>query len=88
MDQNGNGGLSGGRQRSSNKQKESMSLSRYLIDIDIHSACKRGDLEEVKRYLLAGGDIEKKKVSLRLLTLFPDLLSSLSEWTYSSDICL
>jgi hypothetical protein len=44
------------------KQKESMSLSRYFIDI--HSACERGDLGEVKRYLKAGGDIEKKKVSL------------------------
>jgi hypothetical protein len=39
-----------------------MSLSRYFIDID--SACERGDLEEVKRYLKTGGDIEKKKVSL------------------------
>jgi ankyrin repeat protein len=39
-----------------------MSRSRYFIDI--HSACERGDLEEVKRYLQAGGDIEKKKVTL------------------------
>jgi ankyrin repeat protein len=39
-----------------------MSLSRSFIDI--HSACKRGDLEEVKRYLKAGGEIEKKKVPL------------------------
>jgi hypothetical protein len=37
-----------------------MFLSRNFIDI--HSACKRGDLKKVKRYLQAGGDIEKKKV--------------------------
>jgi hypothetical protein len=41
-----------------------MFLSRYFIDIDIHSACERGDLGEVKRYLQKGGDIEKKKVPL------------------------
>jgi ankyrin repeat protein len=39
-----------------------MFLSRYFIDI--HSACERGDLEEVKRYLKKGGEIEKKKVTL------------------------
>jgi hypothetical protein len=44
------------------KQKESMFLSRYFIDI--HSACERGDLKKVKRYLQAGGDIEKKMVTL------------------------
>jgi hypothetical protein len=72
------------------KQKESMFLSRYFIDI--HSACERGDLEEVKRYLKKGGDIEKKKVNpLEPLvphptpSLSPDLLSSLSGWRYSSD---
>jgi uncharacterized protein len=46
-----------------------MFLSRYFINIDIHSACERGDLGEVKRYLKKGGDIEKEKVGP--LTLFP-----------------
>jgi ankyrin repeat protein len=32
----------------------------FLAKFDIHSACWRGDLGEVKRYLKAGGDIEKK----------------------------
>jgi hypothetical protein len=71
------------------KQKESMSLSRSFISI--YSACERGDLEEVKRYLQAGGDIEKKKVTLvphPTPSLSPDLLSSLSGWKYSSAICL
>jgi hypothetical protein len=31
-----------------------------LVMINIHSACRRAQLEEVKRYLEAGGDIEKK----------------------------
>jgi hypothetical protein len=31
-----------------------------MASINIHDACKRGDLGEVKRYLEAGGDIEKK----------------------------
>jgi hypothetical protein len=58
------------------KQKESMSLSRSFIDI--HSACERGDLEEVKRYLQAGGDIEKKKVLIQR-HLSPLISSHLSQ---------
>jgi hypothetical protein len=53
-----------------------------MASINIHSACMRGDLGEVERYLEAGGDIEEKDS----VSPFPasGLSSSLSAWKDSS----
>jgi ankyrin repeat protein len=48
--------------------------------INIHSACKRGDLGEVKQYLELGGDIEKQD---GVSSLFPYLPSHLSQCGYT-----